>query len=571
MYGIPIFRGFFFRLLACGFLLLGGLQVSSAVCDCPNFAWAKGNSGHTIAVYSTGFDNATAFRTFLDNGGIRCDSGSGGTALIYPLIVRDNNTGVLLGNISSGDASTCQTNNTVTTSKTNYYVNFCWTNKLGTYQFPNAVLYSGAGYATATKLCDGCSVAPGAYICYAITNQPGSFYISIGDPIYHEQEPPEIKYPSSNVVQTIETPASSGGTPNVGGVTGNPNSSAGSSGLGNTSGTTNLATVQTIYTANDAQIQAMAQNTFAILGQLEKNRTNGTSGSGTNLDYTGLLNAIRTNTQNSADIQKRAEDLMTNQQAHGYFDALVSGSNIMVAASNLMSGMGVNLNALNYGGSVTGYVPSIVNGFLGSSLPAGFGVLTIVSTAPGVADTVIDFSTALNGSAWNPYLGSGWRTWFRVLCLWLLFLGMLTWYVSELRKGLTDISSSSQLQVGPESLGAGSLVPGAEIALRVLLVTAAATVVAFFPALVVVLVSTTMAVTHSVQGGSGPGDIGAAISTITTIYTSVPTVVTNVFRSVNSWIPLVEGAVILLNQYAARLLIDTMVGFLAFLFKLLGI
>lgn len=507
------------------------------------------------AVYARTKPNGGAFGSWFSIGSV---SGSGGAA---------------------NDFTVQWANSATPGGGSNYYwVTWCMTNRFATYIYPDPTMYFCAGGSQKVDL-ELKPLAPGAYRCITITNDT-CFSVIWGDPLYASDEPLHNVFPGTNIVFTpLPGDSTDGGNNTPGPIAGNPNNQAGG---GAAQGGTNAPNQLDINRAADGTILAIAAAAERIARALASNTTSitnalgglgGGGGGGFGTNDSEQLKRIQTNTLNDAAFNLQQLALATNQNiaASDYnWQTMVLGTNAGATASNHLAG--INFNAMDYN-SVTGYTGGLVNNLKGAGVPAGFGMIQIDFDTLGagvslLSEPVIDIATVLDGSGLNPYFGSGWRTWFRLVLVWLMFLGVVCWYSRELRQLFAELCATSQIMVNAQAAGAASLIPGSNAAIRITLVYIAVSVVAFLPALVVTLISSGMALV-AVHAG-GPGTVSAAMGVLSGL-SAAPAAIAALFTMFNSWFPLVEGLIFLLNAVVARMLIDVAGSFVNFFFKIMGV
>lgn len=457
---------------------------------------------------------------------------------------------------------------------TNYYtLCICYTNRTGEWCFWSPdVYYNLSGTWTfdhhiLTPDPTASALAPGAFACICVTNtQP--FALVYG---CTQTANDNTRYQTTANTNASYSPPGSGqggGSATPGPVTGSGNQANGGGGTG-AGGGTNAATQHDIFTGSDAVISAGGENTQRIIDELERIRTNSLSVSSG--DYSNVLNQIKTNTDRGQLFANYQWQLFSNELARASSNDADATNRAIAAssvASNLLSSIGFfNLDYSSY----TGAVGSLVYGFLGGGgVPgSGYGVLTVTSGASGVANTVLDFASAFDGTSFNPYLGSGWRTWFRLILVWLVFIGMLTTYSGRLRDSFAMFTASSQLQVNAKAFGALSEVPGANVSARALLCIGAVAVVVFLPSVIVLVASTSLAVASGLSGTGyfTPAGAMAAINALA----AAPAGFTAGFWWMNHYIPLIEMFIFAINYGIASLFFDAAVAFLCMFFKLFGV
>ena len=435
---------------------------------------------------------------------------------------------------------------------TNYTACFCYTNHFATYIMWNPrQIFDDGTYIVLDPL----PLAPGAGNCFCRTNAQ-HFILMYGDPLFATDDPIHVVNPATNIVGVVV--ADGGNSPGAsppGPIVGNGADPAQG---GNARGGTNPLQQIDLNRAADGIILGAGQNADRIVNAINRMATNSWS-----TNDSEVLRKIQTNTLNSANLaaQQNAAAILANATA------VSNSASAISTASNYSRSVGAF--SLDYSGSVTGASPGVASVFKGSGVPSGFGLIVVDTGLSPISDFTMDLGSALNGSALNPYMGTGWRGWLRLFLLWLLFIGMLVTYSRELRQGVADFMSSSQIQVNAEAAGAVSEVPGVNWLIRSGVVFACVAVIALFPSLVAVMVSTAFGVASS-MGGMGFSSISSAVGALTS-WATAPTGFAAVFSSLNSMFPLVESVVFAINYWGAMLLIDAFVAMLCTFFKLVGV
>jgi len=568
MHGTSNLRGLCVLLCVGLSLLVGTVQVRAA-CDCPAGAFVKAAGSYTWYAFSDGYDFGTAYSSWSGaaNGSL-CLPTSGGTPLVYPVKIREWNSGAgypVQYSITSTDAANCVTNGgSLPGMYTNYSAVFCYTNKFATYLFwnPRQVFMDGSVVMLYDRDGDGLNdpLAPKQGVCMTLTNTH-YFYIEYGDPVFASDEPGLRLEPATNAIAVAHPDVDNHGTPIQGGIVGN---GAGPNQGGNAVGGTNPVQTIDLNRAADGIILALGQNNRALLDKLGQLASNSASSG----EYSNVLESIRRATSNENALAQEFRDSMDV----GALAGLVAATNARGTGSNGVVSGGLS-GASGY--SVLGSTGAGDVGAAGEDLVANlidppdsdWGIITVDTGLSGLGDFEIDFGGSVDGSSLNPYLGSGWRTWLRLIILWLTFAGIFIAFSQELRQGFADFCSSSQLQVNALTAGAGSLAPGVNLTARSVLVAGAVVVIALFPALIAVLISSMMGV---VAGFGGPSTVGAAVSLATTAG-SAGSWLGNVFTALNSMFPLVEIGVMSINYWVCHLLIDYLVAFLCFFFRIFGV
>jgi len=427
---------------------------------------------------------------------------------------------------------------------TNYSANFCITNKLGTYSYPNVMMHTAAGSTPLTEALD--SLAPGAYRCFTVTNDV-PFTITYGDTLFTADVPETTLYPSTNVTGTSHSPGTVASGPSGGPVVANPGSTNPSSGTNAVGGSSSLTQLD-LNRAADAIIHSQAQNTARIVSGLEDVR-----------------DAINANTNGPGDTFDDSASLMSNV-VNAAASSSVTASNAApgsaITASNLLTGAGIWSAMNSFGGnSATGSVMGFL-GDMSGSIEGDYRI--VVPGVGGVTNQIIDLEAALGLAMLDGWLGgSGWRTWLRLVLVWGMVLRALMFYVDQLQTSVAQVAATSQLQVNSQAAGAFSLVPGANFGLRALVVAASVAAIAFLPSLIIALATAAFALGTGDSISTSLGYLAAA--------GGVPAPIADAFRMVNETLPLFESMVIFVNMIVARFLIAPATSFLCLLMKAIGV
>lgn len=520
-------------------------DVRGASCACA-YAWQSPGPGQPVANQNGWLilnGNQETYKTHAAGlvAGVVCDSGSGSASFTPPFTVKYLAGGVYTTylTITQTDINNCSTNQVQ--NYTNFSLSFCITNKLGTYSYPNVTMHTAGGSTPLTEAL--ASLAPGAHRCFTVTNDV-PFYVTYGDTLFTADVPETTLYPSTNVTTTSHSPSTATSGPSGGPVVANPGSTNPSSGTNAVGGSSSLTQLD-LNRAADAIIHSQAQNTARIVAGLEDVR-----------------DAINANTNGPGDTFDDSAAMMSNvvnAAASSSVTASNAASSAVTTASNGLSSISSSLYGFG-GSSVTGQVTGFLGGLSGS-LPAGYGEITVTGAVSG--PFTIDLGSAVTGEALNPYLGTTWRTWMRLVLLWGTLVAALGWFVNELQRSIAQITAASQLQVNAEAAGAFSLVPGTNIGLRLIVVAAAVAAIVFLPAMILTLATTAFGMATGDSLVTGLGYLATA--------GGAPTGVINAFRATNEWFPLFEVAVVAVNVIVARFLIAPATSFLCLLMKAIGV
>lgn len=436
------------------------------------------------------------------------------------------------------------------TVSTNYSKTICITNNLGSPMYPNVTAHYANGTVAPIGQADPANplniLNPGAYRCYTHTNSM-YFYLTYGDTLFTGDAPETTVQPVTNITANgQETPNANTSIGTTGGpVVGNPagGPSSGTNAIGGSSSLTQLD----LNRAADAIIHSQAQNTARLVAGLESIRqaiTNN-SGAGDTFDDSASLmtNIVNANT---------AESVTASNAMPG---SIVYGSNLLYSA-----GLKGNMEYFGTGmGGVTSTLNTINSGYLGST-PADWGNFEV--TGP-TTNFIIPLGSAVKLEQLNAHFGAGWRTWFKALLLWLFLIAAFMWYSDQLTNALIALGGTSQFQVSALAGGALSLVPGTNAGLRVLLIIACVSAMAFLPAIAVTMGTTLLAAVGVSQADVSSGALVTA--------NTHPTAIQYAGRALKEWFPLIESGVIFANTILARFLLNQATGFLCMLLKVVGL
>jgi len=451
---------------------------------------------------------------------------------------------------------------------TNYYANFCITNRLGTPAYPNVIMhFADNTVAQPSNNPDGSPLmlAPNAVKCFTLTNAQ-YFYVTYGDTLFSSEIPQTTLPPTGTNTGTANVPNQNSGIPGTAtqnGVTGGPggNAATGTNAVGGSSSLTQLD----LNRAADAIIHSQGQNTARLVAELESLRTNSTGA--TAPDYSGLLGSIKTNTSIDSAASLRMDLALSNAIALATMADNEASNRVLTSVantSNALASIQSSLDGLKQSG-VTSAVDNIKNDLTGTP-PTDYGVIRVTNGVTAVQE--IDLGSALSGASLNPYLGIGWRGWLRTLLVWLMTLAAILWYADSLRQAMVDISAASQFQINSNASGAFSLVPGANYALRYAMVLLAISFIAFLPSLALALATTlhqqVVAETYLSGSLANFGVQGTGAHT-------APDAIRYAWTSLCSWLPFRESLVIMGNIALARFLLNPAVGGVCLFLKFFGI
>jgi len=456
------------------------------------------------------------------------------------------------------------------TTYTNYTLTACYTNKSASYVvWAPTFVVNGVSYPVTDAAVPALDViAPGGYRCVSGTNS-SPFYLS-----YVNVDAVTANVYAQTNTQTGSALPTSGQNQSSGGV-GVAGSGTTAPGGANTSGSTNTGSVSQndVRQQTDALLQGAAANTKRIVDALDaldfSSLTNYFPEDA--LDYTSVLNSIKTNTAataaSAAANALSASNLVSLAESNAFVrnhdatSALARATNSGPRSQAALSSIITSVGALNYSSTMSNYALT-ASAKVVSDSSTNWGQFVIAAGTPFAAG--VDFGASLwNLSFLDGYMGNGSRTWLRLSMVWAGFLGVLLFYVREMRVGLVEWSQTNALTVDANVAGAGSLIPGVNAGIYGVLVLAAIAVIALLPSLVAVLVS-------SVVDAAGLGSVASAVSSGSSVIADLPSPITRFLYALNVWMPIFEYTVFFFNYMAARFMIDTAMGLACLLMKFIS-